>query len=104
LFPSSMGTVRAAEQRFHASTLADSLLEQQVALPFSQLLLGHTQLPDQAQDGITYHLMLDIVKPNNSENTDYLRALRITVTWSVRGLSRQIIREIWVHRLASQQL
>lgn len=102
LFPTSMASVRKAEQRYHAGTLASSILEQQASLPFQQLAVGTSRdlYTDTAQS-VQYRPHLEIQKVAG-EDVRFLKSLRVTVKWTVRQQTHEIVRELWVHHLPSQ--
>lgn len=97
LFPSSMATVRKAELRLRAATLADSLLEQKSVLPFSKLPVGLSQETEEKP----FHLTFTVVKVD-AENDSYLRELRVKVQWEDRGVKLELTRKLYKHRLPSQ--
>ena len=99
IFPSSMATVRSAEQRSHAESVANSKLEEQVEVPFDQLPLGlDKDLGSQNFLQVDYHARLQVLKADGDPR--YLRAVRVNVDWTVRGLRRQVVRELLIHRLS----
>lgn len=101
LVPSSMATVRSAEQRYRAETLAGSILEQKSSLPFAQLPIGPEQdLGRQIYDQVPYQLYFQV--SSSDGDPIYLRALRVRVAWSVKNRDRQISRELLIHHLPSQ--
>lgn len=97
LFPSSMATVRKSEQRYQALTLADSLVEEQAARPFSKLVVGSHQQSDNGE----YQIHTEILAIPG-ENPAWLKNVRVTVSWKYRDQPRQVMREMRLHRLASQ--
>ena len=103
LFPTSMATVRQAEQRQVAGTLAESQLERRARLPFSSLPVGlREQIPSPPpQDGIEYHTQLEVTQVLG-EDPQFLRALKVTVRWDYRGRSLQLTRQLYLHRLSYQ--
>lgn len=104
LFPSSMATVRKAEQRTRASALADSLLEARLTLPFRDLPVGYQQdLPDLSADGLDYRRRFTVAAVPG-ESSDHLRALHVKVTWVYRDRTLELDREVWKHRLPSEKL
>ena len=102
LFPSSIAAVRLGEQRYRAQTMASSLLEQKMSVPFSQLLVGtRVTLPVQQFEGVDYQSRLEVDKVTGSDPA-VLRSVRVSVEWTVRGMTRREVREVLMHRLPSQ--
>ena len=102
LFPSSMATVRVAEQRYRAETLAASVLDDQVSQPFSSLTVGLSQdLAASIYDQVAYRPHLDI-SAAGTEDPNYLKSVKITVQWTYRGQPRAVIRELWIHHMPGQ--
>lgn len=100
LFPSSMATVRTAEQRYQAETLASSILEEKSALPFAQLPVApEIDLGRQIYDQIPYQIYFQV--SNADGDPAYLRSLRVRVEWDYKTHHRQVLREVLVHKLPS---
>ncbi|MFN8611356.1 MAG: hypothetical protein U0931_27675 [Vulcanimicrobiota bacterium] len=97
LFPSSMATVRRSEQRYQALTLADNMLERQASRPFSKLPVGTVEDSQQGD----YKIHLEIVKAGD-EDPAWLRTARVTVSWTYQSQSKEVTRELRLHRLANQ--
>lgn len=98
LFPSSMATVRTAEQRYQAETLAASILEAKSTLPFTQLPVGpEVDLGRQIYDQIPYQIYFQV--SNSDGDPLYLRSLRVRVEWQVKSHNRTVIREVLIHKL-----
>jgi type II secretory pathway pseudopilin PulG len=103
IFPTSMASVHQAEQRQLAASMAMSVLEQRVQQPFNALQVGLTaESGPQTVDSVEYRTHFTVSKvPDRDEN--FLRALKVTVTWKYQGRELHLSREIYVHRLASQK-
>ena len=99
LYPSAMATLRHAERLGIADGLAHSLLEEQMARPFSQLTPGDSKDVDpQELEGITYKCRSEVFKyPDTDEKR--LLGLRVTVEWSYGSHKRRIVRESLIHNL-----
>lgn len=102
LFPGSMATVRKSEQRFKAITLADAVLEQQAALPFSKLTVPSSQDLDPVDYEQTHYSRRLEILPVAGEDQSWLKLVRVTVSWTYRQQPRQVVQELRVHRLANQ--
>lgn len=94
LFPSSMATVRKSEQRYEALTLAGNVLEQQAALPFGKLVV------DSVHDSKVgdYKVRVEVLKVNG-EDVNWLKRVRVTVSWTYQEQVREVTRELRLHRL-----
>lgn len=103
LYPSAMATLRQAERQSVATNLASSVLDQEMALPFTQLTVGSQTLPAQVTDGITYTPRVEIfnyqpaVTPAVDSNR--LIGVRVIVDWEYRKVHRTLVREALVHNL-----
>src|ERR1700712_2910962 len=62
LYPSAMATLRHAERTAVASSIAASILEQKMALPFNELTVGSLDLEPQKQEGIMYKPHVEVFK------------------------------------------
>ena len=102
LFPGSMATVRKSEQRYKAITLADAVLEQQAALAFSKLSVPTSQDLDPVDYEQTHYTRHLEILPVTGEDQAWLKLIRVTVSWTYREQSRQVVQELRVHRLAHQ--
>ncbi len=103
LFPSALVAQKGAEERLQAGSLARSLLEQQLDVPFGQLPVGlRRSLPAVNRDGVLYQVQLQ-VDASQGVDARFLRVLRVMVRWQSRGQQRSLQRELHKHRLAHQQ-
>lgn len=97
LFPSSMATVKRSEQRYEALTLAGNLLEQQAALPFSKLVPGSA-----VESKVGDFKIRTEVRTIDGEDPSWLKSVRVTVSWTYQEQTREVVRELRVHRLGYQ--
>jgi type II secretory pathway pseudopilin PulG len=95
LFPTSMATVKQGERYLQAETLAQSILEQQRARPYKELEVGIYLLDPVRYEGSDLTPTLEVFVIDDVPPEDLL-GLRVTVTWQVRKIKRQIQQEVWV--------
>ena len=99
LFPGARVAQRGAEERLKAGSLARTLLEERMDVPFRNLPVGLNQsLAPLTLDGVSYQPRLEVLSTPQA-NPGLLRILRVEVRWSTRGVSHSIRRELWRHRL-----
>lgn len=94
LFPTALGSVRAAGQRMQAESLADSLIARYRECPFEQLALGPPLvLPDQPGRGTVFHPTVEfgIVK-DELALPELVRSIRVTVRWEGHQITREVVR------------
>lgn len=96
LYPSTLGSVRYTGQRLEANNLASSVIDQQMAVPFDQLLPGPPQaLPTVNGKGTVYRPSLEIYLPNEpNTRPGLLIGLRVRVEWVDHGISHSVVREV----------
>ena len=97
LFPSSMATVKRSEQRYEALTLAGNVLEQQAALPFTKLVPGSV-----VESEVGDFKIRTEVRKIDGEDPSWLKTVRVTVSWTYQEQTREVVRELRVHRLGYQ--
>ena len=98
LVPTAMTTIRSAEHRYRAETLAASILEEKSDVAFQELPIGLDQdLGRHTYDQVDYHIRFQ-VHPCGGDPR-YLRALRVLVQWKFKKRQRQIEVEVLSHRL-----
>lgn len=102
LFPSALVAQKGAEERLQAGSLARSILEQQLDVPFQQLPVGlRRDLDPVTLEGVLYQIRFE-VDQDATANPKFLRVLRVVIRWQTRGQQRKIQRELRKHRLAHQ--
>ena len=96
LFPTSMVTVKKAEQRMQANLLAETLLAEQAAAPFETLLVGGPPLTRTERVGNVEYNTRVVILEIPDRNTDYLKNVRVSIDWKVQNLQHSLVRELWV--------
>ncbi|MGE0492677.1 MAG: hypothetical protein AB7S38_25925 [Vulcanimicrobiota bacterium] len=96
LFPASLIAIGGSENTMQAEELAGSLLESMREVPFEQL----APLPpgDFHGDRQVLHYQTE-VGPVPDSDPNFIKSLKVTVSWQERGRQRQVVRECWVHAL-----
>ena len=103
LFPSALVAQKTAEHRLTASSLARSLLEEQMDQAFGQLPVGlERTLPPVSSGGVEYQPRFTVTASPQAD-PKYLRVLRLEVRWEFRGQTRLVVREVWKHQLPHRQ-
>ena len=96
LLPSSTIALESSRQHLHADDLAFTRLEEARARAFGSLVPGRPEyFPKAVYDGIEYDSELQVFEVPN-RNPDYLRGLRVTVSWETRGIKKRETRETWI--------
>lgn len=96
VLPSSAIALESSRQRLHADDLAFTRLEEARARAFSSLVPGRpAYYPKAVYDGIEYDSELEVFEVPN-RNPEYLRGLRVVVSWESRGVKKRETRETWV--------
>ncbi|MBI3928912.1 MAG: type II secretion system protein [Armatimonadetes bacterium] len=95
LLPSSRATVVRSEHQLQADNLAQTVLAEQMAMPFSALVLGEHPLDARSIGGATFTPSLEIFQVDGRD-TLRLKGLRVTVAWSERTVPRSVVHEVWV--------
>jgi hypothetical protein len=99
LFPTSMITVKKAEHRQQANLLAESVLAELAALPFEDLIIGDPPVQESRQiDEVTYQIE-KVVLQADSRNPDFIKNIRVEISWEVREIEQTLVRELWVANL-----
>ncbi|MCE7874383.1 hypothetical protein DYH09_28985 [bacterium CPR1] len=95
LYPTSVAAVRVSGQRLQANALADSILEEQLTRPFSQLVPGPTQaLPAVPGRGATFQPSVQFFAVNRAGiDPGLLVGVRVRVVWTDHQVQREILRE-----------
>lgn len=84
LYPASALAVRRSQDRMQADAVAQSLLAELRAQPFSALTLGQTAEPDVTVGSTVYHRSVEVFGPG--DDPTLLKGIRVTVEWEwVRG-------------------
>ncbi len=96
LYPTSVASVRYSGQRLQANALAESLLQQQLAIPFSQLVPGPPRaLPAVDGQGTRFQPTLEIFPADRpATKPGLLLGLRVRVTWVDRQVPHEVVREV----------
>jgi len=96
LYPTSVASVRYSGQRLQANALAESLLQQQLARPFSQLVPGPPQaLPGVDGQGTRFQPTLEIFPADRpATKPGLLMGLRVRVSWVDRQVPHEVVREV----------
>jgi Tfp pilus assembly protein PilV len=96
LFPSSMVTVKKAEYRMQANTLAETVLAEQAARPYDELVVGAPpDIAAQIVEGVDY-LVTTEVRAVPDRLPEYVKSVHVTVSWTVRNIDQRLERELWV--------
>ncbi len=96
LYPAATATVRLSGQKLQADALATSLIEEYSAAPFASLVPGPgpALTPVEARGAILVP-SVEFERVNDPEvPLDLLRRIRVTVTWTERGMTREHVREV----------
>jgi Tfp pilus assembly protein PilV len=95
ILPSAMLGVRKVEHRTKAGSLAQSLLEEKRAGPFSSLDIPPAQTRITDSDGTVYDISyVTLTRP--SSDPARLKGMRIVVSWSEREITQSVMRELWL--------
>ena len=100
LFPGELWANRQAELALQAQNVADRLLEEARSQGFEQLETGRRPLQTMQVNGSSYQAQLEVAAVAGKE-VKYLRSLRVRVTWTVRGRTQELRREVWVSNVRS---
>ncbi len=97
LFPSALTAVRVAGQKSQADALAGGLLAEWQARPFSELAVGApVTRPPQDGFGTRFDSQIEFFPVTEPKiRAERMRKLRATVTWTDRGRTYQLVREVW---------
>jgi hypothetical protein len=95
LFPSSLLSLKAAENRARAERLAQACLEENEAFAFT--MLGRPPAVTQQWDGLEFTIQLEIYALSGVEQ-ERLRQVRAVVSWTERNERRSAARETYVSR------
>jgi len=95
LFPSSLLSLKAAENRARAERLAQACLEENQAFAFTTL--GRPPAVTQKWDGLDFTIQLEIYALSGVEQ-QRLRQVRAVVSWTERNERRSAARETYVSR------
>jgi hypothetical protein len=99
LFPSAVAAMRTSEAKAQAVDLTESLLAEQKARPFSELVPGPATTLDPVKRGpIVLQPRLQIFEIPG-RNPDYLRGARVTVSWKTSRQTREVSQEVWLARI-----
>ena len=99
LFPSALVSVRQSEALTQAGLIAESLLDEQMSRPFEDLVLQpETWLETQNVDGTDFVCYLEVFQVD-SRDTEFLKGLRVKVTWQNGELNRQVVHEVYTTSL-----
>ncbi len=91
LFPGSITTIQYGAERFQADGWAQTLVEEQMQAPFSELTAGKRETLSATLDGRSYQALLEILEGDSAR----MRRIRATVTWESRGRERKVVHETW---------
>lgn len=94
LLPASMLGVRQSQQKLQAEEIAQSTLDAQMVRPFPELTLGTQALQSVKLDNRVYELNMTVAN-HETEPSDRLRKIIITVSWNHRGHRKELKREMW---------
>jgi len=98
LFPTTVLANRQGSERLQAVTVAQSGLAEARTRRFDLLTVGTSEvLPSKVNRGITYDSELKVLSPDKGDS-DRLKVLEVTVTWTSRNVKRSISEKLWVHR------
>ncbi|MBI3927349.1 MAG: hypothetical protein HY319_17560 [Armatimonadetes bacterium] len=99
LYPSAAVAIHRGGALMQADIIADSALERAKAMPFDRLAPGEKTVLDPVERvGTTYYPVLEVFEVAGY-NSPWLRSLRTTVSWKEGGRQRQVVHEIWVHKI-----
>lgn len=100
LFPGALWANRQAELALQAQNVADRVLEEARSQGFEQLATGKLPAQTIEVNGSSYQAQLEVSAVAGKE-VKYLKALRVRVTWTVRGRQQELRREVWVSNVRS---
>ena len=95
LFAGCARAYRHSDHQEQAARLAEEVFEQARSLPFPQLRLGRTALPDCSYDGIVFQAEEEVLA-EASVSPQLLKRVKVTVHWTFRNQRQQMIRESWL--------
>ena len=99
LFPVALTTLRHAENKYQASNLAKSVLDDWSSRPFASLTPGTLQnLNAVPVEGGVLQPVLEIYNVPKSD-PNYLRSIRVDVGWSEKSSPYHTVQELWVHNI-----
>jgi Tfp pilus assembly protein PilV len=90
IFPNSIVATHRSQEAGTADSLADSILEQYRARPFSQLTPEEVTLDPVERAGVTYTPMVRVTIPSPDSS---VRTVRVTVQAQEGNATRQTVRE-----------
>lgn len=95
LYPMTGLSVDESRHSLQAQTLADSMLDQLRTQSVSTLPIGAADWPPVVRNGVTFNRHLEVFAvPGRDEN--YLKAVEVHISWSARGRTRELVRELWL--------
>ena len=95
LYPSSLLSVRRAEESVQADLLAQSLLDQSTARPFDQLVIGELYQVQQDFKSTRLEATLEVYSVPDAQE-ELLKRLRVVVAWKARDRDYAVIHECLV--------
>jgi hypothetical protein len=99
LFPGSVAAMRRAESSTQALNLAESVLAEEMAKPYATLEVGTTTLlePVTSQNR-TFHPLLEVYEVAGRD-VNYLKGLRVIISWREGKVDRKVQQEVWIANL-----
>jgi len=100
LFPGALWANRRAELTLQAHNVADQVLEEARSQGFEQLQLGQRPVQTFQVNRTSYQAQLEVAAVAG-KNPQFLRTLRVRVSWTVGGRQQELRREVWVSNVRS---
>lgn len=100
LLPGLISGNQLSAQQLQAGDLAQSILEQQRALPFEQLQPGSRNLSPVVTSQGHYSPVLVIDGVPGEPNLNRIRRLTVSVSWSERRRTHSLRRELYVAKIS----
>lgn len=98
LLPTSQWAVAMAEHRLTAQNLASSKLEELRVGPFGNLAEGAHPPTEAEHDGVRFVTSYEVRRVPDAD-FDLVREVDVTVTWEVRGRTRQVRTRSYVSKV-----
>lgn len=97
LYTRSMATLRVSAQKIQADALAQSILEDYMAVRFADLKvappLALAKVPGKGTEFEPVVEILDMTTPTGVDTT-MIKRIKVTVRWKDRGMERVLVREL----------
>jgi Tfp pilus assembly protein PilV len=99
ILPLATFAIKRTEHRIRASALAQSVLEEKRAGPFSALDSQPVAAQQTDRDGTVYAIVYEAPAMDPGVDAQKLRRIVVTVTWKERDIIRSLTREMYLYNL-----